>query len=100
MSKALGSYCGVVPFGKESGRYKGKDKVSPIANKTLKTLLHLGALATLAEKCIRSILPKKNHKEKKNKMLAINNVRNKILKHSLRVLKIKPNTHRLFVQCA
>jgi transposase len=39
--KAVGSYCGVVPFGKESGKYKGKDKVSPIANKGLKTLLHL-----------------------------------------------------------
>jgi transposase len=46
-AKALGSYCGVVPFGKESGRYKGKDKVSPIANKALKTLLHLGALASI-----------------------------------------------------
>jgi transposase len=49
-AKALGSYCGVVPFGKESGRYKGKDKVSPIANKTLKTLLHLGALASIRAK--------------------------------------------------
>jgi transposase len=46
-AKSLGSYCGVVPFGRESGRYKGKDKVSPIANKTLKTLLHLGALASI-----------------------------------------------------
>ncbi|MBK9736843.1 MAG: IS110 family transposase [Saprospiraceae bacterium] len=49
-SKALGSYCGVVPFGKESGRYKGKDKVSPIANKSLKTLLHLGAVASISGK--------------------------------------------------
>ncbi|MBK6365244.1 MAG: transposase [Saprospiraceae bacterium] len=47
-AKALGSYCGVVPFGRESGKYRGKEMVSPIANKKLKTLLHLGARATIS----------------------------------------------------
>lgn len=80
-AKALGSYCGVVPFGKESGRYKGKDKVSPIANKTLKTLLHLGALASISGKnAFAAYYQRKVTDDKKNKMLAINNVRNKIVK--------------------
>ncbi|MBK8670043.1 MAG: transposase [Saprospiraceae bacterium] len=29
-AKALGSYCGVVPFGKESGKYKGKIRYLPL----------------------------------------------------------------------
>ncbi|MEZ4912110.1 MAG: transposase [Saprospiraceae bacterium] len=80
-AKALGSYCGVVPFGKESGRYKGKDKVSPIANKSLKTLLHLGALASISGKNAFAVYyQRKITEDKKNKILALNNVRNKIVK--------------------
>lgn len=79
--KALGSYCGVVPFGKESGRYKGKDRTSPIANKKLKTLLHLGALASIGGKnTFATYYERKISVDKKNKMLALNNVRNKIVK--------------------
>lgn len=89
-AKALGSYCGVVPFGKESGRYKGKDKVSPIANKTLKTLLHLGALASIGGKnAFAAYYLRKVNEDKKNKMLAINNVRNKIVKTLFACIKNK-----------
>ncbi len=89
-AKALGSYCGVVPFGKESGRYKGKDKVSPIANKTLKTLLHLGALASIGGKNAFAVYyQRKVTDDKKNKMLAINNVRNKIVKTLFACIKNK-----------
>lgn len=89
-AKALGSYCGVVPFGKESGRYKGRDKVSPIANKSLKTLLHLGAIATIRGKnAFSAYYQKKLTEDKKNKMLAINNVRNKILKTLFACIKNK-----------
>lgn len=89
-SKALGSYCGVVPFGKESGKYKGKDKVSPIANKTLKTLLHLGAVASIGGKnAFAAYYQRKITEDKKNKMLAINNVRNKILKTLFACIKNK-----------
>ncbi|MBK8700412.1 MAG: IS110 family transposase [Saprospiraceae bacterium] len=61
-AKALGSYCGVVPFTKESGRYKGKDKISPIANKTLKKLLHLGAVASISGKNPFACITKENHR--------------------------------------
>jgi transposase len=89
-AKALGSYCGVVPFGKESGRYKGKDKVSRIANKTLKTLLHLGALASITGKnAFATYYQRKITDDKKNKMLAINNVRNKIVKTLFACIKNK-----------
>lgn len=89
-AKALGSYCGVVPFGKESGRYKGRDKISPIANKALKTLLHLGAIATISGKnAFAAYYRKKVTDDKKNKMLAINNVRNKIVKTMFACIKNK-----------
>jgi transposase len=89
-AKALGSYCGVVPFGKESGRYKGKDKVSPIANKSLKTLLHLGAIASISGKnAFADYYNRKVTEKKKNKMLAINNVRNKIVKTLFACIKNK-----------
>ena len=89
-AKALGSYCGVVPFGKESGRYKGKDKVSPIANKALKTLLHLGAVASIGGKnAFAAYYQRKVMDDKKNKMLALNNVRNKIVKTLFACIKNK-----------
>ena len=89
-AKALGSYCGVVPFGKESGRYKGKDKVSPIANKALKTLLHLGAVACIGGNNPFAVYYKRKVTEdKKNKMLALNNVRNKIVKTMFACIKNK-----------
>ncbi|MBK9736532.1 MAG: hypothetical protein IPO92_16860 [Saprospiraceae bacterium] len=57
---------------------KGKDKVSPIANKTLKTLLHLGGISKHWWKnAFAAYYQRKVNEDKKNKMLAINNVRNK-----------------------
>lgn len=89
-AKALGSYCGVVPFGKESGRYKGKDKVSSIANKSLKTLLHLGAVSSISGKnAFAAYYQRKVTADKKNKMLALNNVRNKIVKTLFACIKTK-----------
>lgn len=89
-AKALGSYCGVVPFGKESGKYKGKDKVSPLSNKSLKTLLHMGALASINGKNVfAAYYQRKITEDKKNKMLALNNVRNKIVKTLFACIKNK-----------
>ena len=89
-AKALGSYCGVVPFTNSSGRYKGKNKLSSIANKELKTLLQMGALSII---CGKSSFAAYYHKkvivDKKNKMLAQNNVRNKILKTLFACIKNK-----------
>jgi len=91
-AKALGSYCGVVPFGKESGRYRGKDRISHIANKRLKTLLHLGALSAVGGNNKFAIYyQRKVTDDKKNRMLALNNVRNKIVKTLFACVKNKTN---------
>jgi transposase len=89
-AKALGSYCGVVPFDNSSGKYKGKNKVSPIANKELKTLLQMGALSIICGKSPFAVYyEKKVSVDKKNKRLAQNNVRNKILKTLFACIKNK-----------
>ncbi|MBK8700694.1 MAG: IS110 family transposase [Saprospiraceae bacterium] len=79
-AKQLGCYSGVVPFQRSSGAYKGKNKVSPKANKQLKTLLHLGAVSVLNSKNIFGEFYNRKTGEGKNKMSVINSVRNKILK--------------------
>ncbi|MBK6567194.1 MAG: IS110 family transposase [Saprospiraceae bacterium] len=89
-AKALGSYCGVVPFGRESGKYRGKEMVSPIANKKLKTLLHLGARATISgNNQFTKYYQRKIMDDKKNKMLALNNLANKIVKTLFACVKNK-----------
>lgn len=46
--KQLASYAGLAPFPNESGKsVKGKNKVHKMANKELKSLLHMGALAAI-----------------------------------------------------
>jgi transposase len=77
--KQLACYAGVVPFENTSGTsIKGKNKVHKMANKTLKKLLHLCALAAIKyypefkEYYDRKVI------EGKNKLSVQNAVRNKI----------------------
>jgi transposase len=79
-SKKLASYAGIAPFAYQSGSsIRGRTRVHPMANKTLKTALHMCALSA-----IRHAGELKNYfdrkvKEGKNKMSIINAIRNKIL---------------------
>lgn len=86
-SKKLGSYCGVVPFERSSGIYKGKRKVSKKANKSLKTLLQLGALSTIKTKSPYAEYYNRRVEEGKNKMSVLNAIRNKMLKAAFAVVK-------------
>ena len=78
--RELACYCGVVPFSKRSGTsLKGKAKVSNIANKKLKTLLHMCALnAKKYDPYLKAYYERKTA-EGKHKMKVMNNVRNKLL---------------------
>lgn len=77
--KRYASYAGVVPFERSSGQHRGRARVSPHANKRVKALLHLAALSA-----VRWCKPLKAYYERKvaegkNKMLVLNNVRNKLV---------------------
>ncbi|ACE06679.1 hypothetical protein Aasi_1379 [Candidatus Amoebophilus asiaticus 5a2] len=79
-AKKLGSYAGVVPFEYSSGSsIRGRTRVHPMANKRLKTSLHMCALSAIRRAgTMRSYFERKV-KEGKNKMSVLNAVRNKIL---------------------
>lgn len=80
--KKFACYAGVAPFTKESGIFKGKSRVSHMANKKIKTALHMAALSAIASnEDIKVYYTRKVEVEKKNKMLVINAVRNKIILH-------------------
>jgi transposase len=87
--KQLASYAGVAPFGNTSGTsIKGKDKVHKMANKELKTLLHMGAISAIKNYPEFSDYYNRKLKEGKHKMSAINAVRSKIV---LRVVAVINN---------
>lgn len=99
-AKQLGSYCGVVPFERSSGIYKGKQRVSPKANKQLKSLLHMGALSISSCNNHFGQYYKRKVEEGKNKMSALNALRNKVLKTVFACVKNKteyrPDFHFTF----
>jgi transposase len=98
--KQYACYAGVAPFTKESGIFKGKGRVSHMANKKVKTLLHLAAIVAIQyNPDLKRYYERKVNQEKKNKMSAINAVRNKLI---LRVFacvnqnrKYENNYHKL-----
>ena len=76
----LACYCGVAPFEHTSGTsIKGRSRVSNFANKRLKKLLHMVAMATIQYDKELSQYYQRKVSEGKNKMLVINAIRNKIL---------------------
>lgn len=88
-AKHLACYSGVVPFQNQSGTIIKKDRISKMANKNLKRLLHLSAMAAirsegdLKEYYIRKV------KEGKNKMSVLNAVRNKLVHRIMSVVTRK-----------
>lgn len=79
-AKKFACYAGVAPFTKESGMFKGKARVSHMANKKVKMLLHMAALVAIQYNPeLRAYYERKVKEEKKNKMCVINAVRNKLI---------------------
>lgn len=78
--KKFACYSGVAPFMRESGQYKGKAKVSHMANKKVKKLLHMSAISAIQYSTdLKKFYERKVVEEKKNKMSVINAVRNKLI---------------------
>lgn len=87
-AKQLGCYCGVVPFEHSSGTsIRGKNRVSGMADKYLKTILHMASMRAVR---LRGELQDYYHRklaEGKNKMLILNAVRNKIVMRVCAVIR-------------
>jgi len=78
-AKKFGCYCGVVPFNNSSGSYKGKNKVSKLADKGMKKLIHLGAMSIINSENQFGKYYKRKIAEGKHHTLVVNNIRNKII---------------------
>jgi transposase len=79
-AKKLACYAGVAPFPYQSGSsVRGRNKVHPMANKTLKTALHMCALSVIRFKGEMRAYFDRKVKEGKNKMSILNAIRNKLL---------------------
>lgn len=78
--KKFACYSGVVPFTNDSGKVVKKARVSHLANKKVKTLLHLSAIVAIQyNPDMKRFYERKVLQEKKNKMSVINAVRNKLI---------------------
>lgn len=78
--KKFACYAGVAPFKRESGLMKGRSKVSPFANKKMKSLLHLCAVvATRHDSILKEYFRRKTQGEGKAKMSVLNAVRYKLI---------------------
>jgi transposase len=88
--RQLACYAGVAPFPYQSGTsIGGRNKVHPLADKKLKSLLNMCALVTIRyDKELRTYYERKVN-EGKNKMLVINNVRCKLIARVFAVINRK-----------
>ena len=86
--RKMACYSGVVPFSHQSGTsIRGRERVSAYADKALKTTLHLAAMSAIRmENDLRAYYRRKVE-DGKNKMSALNAVRNKILHRIFAVIK-------------
>ena len=89
--RSLACYAGIAPFEHRSGTsLKGRTRVSHLANKDLKKMIHLAALVTIRKGNIMHDYFNRKVAEGKNKMSVINAIRNKLI-HILMAC-IKNNT--------
>jgi len=86
--KSLACYCGVVPFERTSGTsVRSKARVSHIANKKLKSLMHMGAMSAIKYDTELKEYYERKVKDGKNKMSVLNAVKNKLLLRIAAVLR-------------
>jgi len=88
--KKFACYSGVAPFQHTSGTtIRGKTRVSPLANMTIKRLLHLAAMSGIQCSQELKVYYQRKVSEGKNKMSVINAVRNKLISRVFVCIKNK-----------
>lgn len=89
--RKLACYSGMAPFEYSSGSsVRGRTKVSPIADKKLKSILTLGVMAAIKHDQQIKTYYQRKVKEGKNKMLVINAIRCKIINRVFAVINSPP----------
>lgn len=86
--KKLACYCGVAPFSHQSGSsIKGKNRVSHMANKSLKVLLHMAAVSAIQHDPELKHYYQRKTAAGKHAMCVLNAVRNKLVLRIARVVE-------------
>lgn len=81
-------YSGIAPFPYQSGSsIRGRTKVSPLANKKIKSLLSMSALLVVRNDSEMKVYYNRKVGEGKNKMLVLNAIRNKVVQRIFAVVK-------------
>ncbi|MFC6100719.1 IS110 family RNA-guided transposase [Olivibacter domesticus] len=96
-ARKAASYAGVCPFPNSSGNMVGKSRTSPFADRTLKTLLYMGAKAAVKHNKEYQLYYRKKQQEGKPHFLIMNNVMNKLLRTIYSVVKNKTPYSRDYI---
>jgi transposase len=87
-ARKMACYSGVVPFDHQSGSsIRFKPKVSIFADKSLKSILHMASISVIQGDNDLQKYYQRKVLEGKNKMLVLNNIRNKIIHRIFAVVK-------------
>jgi len=78
-SRKYATYGGIAPFPKGSGTKKGRDRVSHLANKQIKSLLSNGALSAIRHDPEIKTYYQRKIKEGKVEGVVLNNIKNKLV---------------------
>jgi transposase len=98
--RQLACYCGVAPFEHTSGTsVRGKTGVSRFANSDLKSTVHMAAISSVQHNPDLKAYYERKVKEGKNKMSAINAVRNKLLLRIVAVVNRKTPYVNVYQAC-
>ena len=86
--RKFASYCGIAPFPYQSGTsIKGRNKVSQLANKKIKVLIHMCAINAIQHNPEMKMYYEKRLELGKNKMSTINIIRNKLIARIFAVIR-------------
>lgn len=87
-ARQFAAYCGVAPYPYSSGTsIRGKNRVSNLANKKLKSLLNLCAISAIQHAPEMKVYYQQKVAEGKNKMCVVNIIRNKLIHRVFAVIK-------------
>lgn len=96
-ARKFACFSGIAPFPHSSGSsIRGRTRVSHMANKPMKTLMHLAAMAAINTKGEIGAYYKRKLQEGKNKMSIVNAIRNKIIARIFAVVKRNEPYRKIF----
>ncbi|MEO1546998.1 MAG: IS110 family transposase, partial [Bacteroidota bacterium] len=86
-ARQFAAYCGIAPYPYQSGTsIKGRSRVSPMANKGIKSLLNMCALSSIRHNSEIKRYYDQRIAAGKNKMSTVNIVRNKLVSRAFAVV--------------